>query len=161
MSPYGGFNMKRILILSLILLVFISACSSENNDDFFGDYVFEEVSYLSPLLSSTKDFVSNQMEGTKFLIREDLFKIESKDYIEEYSSPKYVKEEISEDSSLLSDVYNLIASDLDYQYTILDKNENKTYWRLYVSSNNLWIAKYNDRTKNGSEIIMYVYKLSL
>lgn len=161
MSPYGGFNMKRILILSLILLVFISAYSSENNDDFFGDYVFEEVSYLSPLLSSTKDFVSNQMEGTKFLIREDLFKIESKDYIEEYSSPKYVKEEISEDSSLLSDVYNLIASDLDYQYTILDKNENKTYWRLYVSSNNLWIAKYNDRTKNGSEIIMYVYKLSL
>ena len=101
------------------------------------------------------------MEGTKFLIREDLLKIESKDYIEEYSSPKYVKEEISEDSSLLSDVYNLIASDLDYQYTILDKNENKTYWRLYVSSNNLWIAKYNDRTKNGSEIIMYVYKLSL
>ena len=33
-------------------------------------------------------------------------------------------------------------------------------WRLYVSSDCLWIGKYNDNTKNGSEVIMYIYRLS-
>ena len=154
--------MKRVLILTvgLALLVFLVACSSESEKNFYDVYTFDEVSYLSPLSSSTKDYVNSQMEEAKYTIKEDLFKVESTDYTVEFSSPKYVKEEISKETSLLSDVYTFIGSDVEYQYSIYDKDENKTKWRLYVSSDNLWIATYNDNTVNGSEVIMYIYKLS-
>jgi len=153
--------MKRILILmtSLILLV-LAGCSSKSEQGIFGEYTFEEVSFLSPLSSSTKDSINNQMKGSKYIINEDLFKIESEGYTVEYSSPKYVKEKISDESTMLSDIKTFIGNDVDYQYTIYDKYENKTMWRLYVSSNDIWIGKYNDHTKNGSEIIMYIYKLT-
>lgn len=150
--------MRKILVLTtaLILLVFQSGCSSESEQSIFGKYSFEEVSYLSPLSSATKDFVNSQMEGSKYTIKEDLFKIESTGYTVEYDSPKYVKEEIPDESTIFSDVYTFIGSDVDYQYTIYDKYGNKTRWRLYVSSDSLWIGNY---TKDGSEVIMYIYKL--
>lgn len=154
--------MRRIWMLTagLILLVFLSGCSSEGEQNIFGVYTFEEVSYLSPLSSATKDYVNSQMEESKYTIKEDLFKIESTSYTVEFSSPKYVKEEISGKSSVLSDVYTFIGSDVDYQYTIYDKDGNKTKWRLYVSSDCLWIGTYNDNTVNGSEVIMDIYRLS-
>lgn len=108
--------MKRILMLTvgLMVLVFLSGCSSGGEQNIFGEYTLEEVSYLSPLSSSTKDYVNSQMEETKYTIKDDLFKIESTDYTVEFSSPKYVKEEISNESSVLSDVHTFIGSDVDY-----------------------------------------------
>lgn len=154
--------MRRILMLTagLVLLVFLSGCNSGSEQNIYGVYTFEEVSYLSLLSSSTKDYVNSQMEETKYTIKENLFKIESTDYTVEFSSPKYVKEEISGESSVLSDVYTFIGSDVDYQYTIYDKDGNKTKWRLYVSSDYLWIGTYVDNTADGSEIIMDIYRLS-
>lgn len=154
--------MRRIWMLTtgLILLVFLSGCSSGGEEIIFGEYTFEEVSYLSPLSSSTKDYVNSQMEESKYTIKEDLFKIESTSYTVEFSSPEYVKEEIPKESSELSDVYSFIDSDVDYQYTIYDKDGNKTKWRLYVSSDCLWIGTYNNNTVDGSEVIMYIYRLS-
>ena len=97
----------------------------------YGTYKFEKVSYLSPLSSSTIDFVNDQMEDTKYTIQADLFKVESKEYTVEFSSPKYVKEKVQKDSSVLSsDIDTLICSDVDYQYTIYDKDGNKAKWRL-------------------------------
>ncbi|MDR7855372.1 hypothetical protein [Tissierella sp.] len=154
--------MKRVLMLTvgLVLLVFLVVCSSESEKNIYDVYTFDEVSYLSPLSSSTKDYVNSQMEETIYAIKEDLFKIESTEYTVEFTSPKYVKEEISKESSLLSDVYTFIGSDVDYQYSIYDNDGNKSKWRLYVSSDSLWIATYNDSTANGSEVIMYIYRLS-
>lgn len=148
-----------MLTTVLFLLVFLSGCSRVNEQDFFGLYTFKEVSYLSPLSSATKDSVNKQMKGSKYTIKENLFKIESTGYTVEYSSPKYVKEEIPEESTLFSDVYSFLGKDVEYQYTIYNEYENKTMWRLYVSSDSVWIAKYSD-TPGGSEIIMYIYKLS-
>ena len=144
--------MRRMLILTvgLMLLVFLAGCSSGGEQN--GVYTFEVVSYLSPLSSATKDYVNSQMEETKYTIKEALFKIESTDYTVKFSSPKYVKEEISNESSVLADVYTFIGSDVDYQYTIYDKDGNKTKWRLYVSSDCLWIGSYVDNTPDGSEI---------
>jgi len=151
--------MKRrfILITGLMLLIFLSGCGSGVEQNIFGVYTFEEVSYLSPLSSSSKDFMNRQMEGSKFTVREDLIKIESLGYTVEYSHPKYVKEKIPDETTLFSDVRTFIGSDVDYQYTIYDKDDNKTMWRLYVSSDCLWIGNYNDNTQNGSEIIIYIY----
>ncbi|CAK7029576.1 hypothetical protein [Tissierella sp.] len=101
------------------------------------------------------------MEDTKYTIQADLFKIQSTDYTVEFNSPKYVKEKIQNNTSVLSyDIDTLIGSDVDYQYTIYDKDGNKAKWRLYVSSDCLWIGTYVDNTANGSEIIMDIYKLS-
>lgn len=154
--------MRKILmlILGLMLLVFLSGCSSGGEQNIYGVYTFEEVSYLSPLSSATKDYVNRQMEETKYTIKEALFKIESTDYTVEFSSPKYAKEEISNESSVLADVYTFIGSDVDHQYTIYDKDGNKTNRRLYVSSDFLWIGTYVDNTADGSEIIMDIYRLS-
>jgi len=124
--------MRRVLMITtgLILLVFLSGCSSRGDQNIFGVYTFEEVSYLSPFSSSTKDHLNSQMEGSKYTIEEDLFKIESKEHTVEYSSPKYVKEYIKEkipdESTIFSDVYTFMARDVDYRYAIYDKNDNKT-----------------------------------
>lgn len=133
---------------------------SSGEQTIYGTYTFEEVSYLSPLSSSNKDYVNDQMKGTKYNIEEDLFKIESTSYTEEVSFPNYVKEEIPSDPSIFSDVYTFIGNDVDYQYTIYDKDGSRTKWRLYISSDSLWVGTYVDNTASGSEIIMNIYKLS-
>ncbi len=154
--------MKRVFILisGLVLLFCLSCSRNSDNQDFYGTYTFEEVSQLSPLSSSTIDFMNEQMTGTKYTIGADLFKIEASDYTVEINSPNYVKEEIKNDLSALANVYTAISDDVKYQYTIYKKDGNKTNWRLYVSSDNVWIGSYVDNTANGSEIIMYIYKLS-
>jgi hypothetical protein len=100
-------------------------------------YKFEKVSYLSPLSSSTIDYINERMVGTKYIIEADLFKIESADNIVEISSPNYVKEEIQSDLSTLYDVHSLDGNEVECQYTICNKEGNKTNWRLYVSSDYL------------------------
>jgi len=151
---------ELILITGLVLLVFLSACGREDGQDIFGEYKFKEVSYLSPLSSATKDSVNRRMKGSEYTIKEDLFKIvESTGYTVEYSSPKYVQEEIDEEATLFSDVFTFLGRNVDYQYAVYDEYENKTTWRLYVSSNSLWIGKCN-KAPNGSDIVMYIYKLS-
>lgn len=154
--------MRRALMLTvgLLLFVFLTSCNSGGEQNIYGIYTFDEISYLSPLSSSTKDYVNSQMEETRYTIKKDLFKIDSTDKTVEFCSPKYVKEEISSETSVLSDVYTFIGSDVDYQYTIYDKDENKTNWRLYVSSDYLWIGTYADNTADGSEIIMDICRLS-
>lgn len=154
--------MKRVfmLIVGLISLICLSCCSISDKHDFYGTYKFEKVSYLSPLSSSTIDYINERMVETKYIIEADLFKIESADNTVEISSPNYVKEEIQIDLSTLCDVYTLDGNEIECQYTICNKKGNKTNWRLYVSSDYLWIASYVDNTANGSEIIMNIYKLS-
>ncbi len=51
--------MKRAVIF-LLLLIILSGCSN-NSKQFFGTYVFKEVSYLSPLSSSIKNYINELM----------------------------------------------------------------------------------------------------
>jgi len=158
----GGAVLKRILLIltGLFLLIYLPGCSSSGEQGIFGVYEFKKVSYLSPLSSSMTESLNRTMKGTKYIVSEDLFKIESIGHTVEYESPKYVKENIPGETSLLSDVRTFIGKDVEYQYTVYTKNGIKTRWRLYVSSDRLWIANYTDNTENGSEIIMYIYELS-
>lgn len=155
--------MKRIpklVVLPVLIVLLLSGCSSGNRQDIFGVYEFKEVAYLSPIISATKEALNRNLKGTKYTIREDLFKVESNGYTVEYSSPKYVKEELGSNETSISGGYTYSIEDAEHQYTVYDKYENKTGWRLYVSKDRLWISQYNDNTKNGSEIIMYIYELS-
>ena len=154
--------MKRIfMFIAVLILLFCSSCSKNGDKQgFYGIYTFEEVSYLSLLSSSTIDYVNERMVGTKYTIEADLFKIETSDDTVEINSPDYVKEEIKNSLPVPSDVYASISDDIKYQYTIYKKDGAKTNWRLYVSPENVWIGSYVDNTANGSEIIMYIYKLS-
>jgi len=155
--------MKKIgaLVIGLILLAFLSSCNREDEQNIYGVYEFEEISYLSSAISATKEYVESHIEGTRCTIKEDLFKIEFPGETIEFSSPKYIKEEIFDEASTLSEIYTFIDSDADYQYTIYDKDGNNTNWILYVSSDKIWIIKtYIDNTADGSERIIYVFKLS-
>ncbi|MFA6941759.1 MAG: hypothetical protein WCQ54_12415 [Clostridiaceae bacterium] len=154
--------MKRIFIIitGLISLICLCCCSNSNKQNYHGTYTFKEVSYLSPLSSSTIDYTNEHMAGTKYIIETDLFKIESTDSTVEISSPNYVKEEITKKSAFLSDIHSIIGNEALYQYTIYNKDGNKTHWRLYVSSDCIWAATYADNTINGSEVIMRIDKLS-
>jgi hypothetical protein len=153
-----------ITLASIILMSTFIGCTDDRgnsisnkseNASFYGIYTFEEVSYLSALSSSTIDYKNQQMAGTKFTIEADLFKIESAENTYEIKSPNYVKEEIPKDFNSLSDVRSFIGNEVKYQYSI-----HPSHWRLYVSSDCLWIASYADNTADGSEIIMEIYKLS-
>jgi hypothetical protein len=155
--------MKRLIIflVSLSLFVSLNGCSSNNKHNFYGTYSFEEVSYLSGLSSSTIDYYAEKMTGTKYTIEDNLFKIEytSNDAVE-ISSPNYIWEEIPDDTDLFSDVRSFLGEDVEYQYTIYTEDGSKTGWRLYVSSENLWIAYYVHNTVDGSEIIKDIIRVS-
>ena len=146
-----------VVIAGLILLLSSVTCSNNDKQDFYGIYAFEQVGYLSPFSSSTIGYLNKIMVGTKYTIKSDLFKIESKNIYNsvEISSPKYVKEEIPNDVSKLSDIRSFLGKKVESQYTL-----DTIHKRLYVSSDCLWIASYADNTADGSEIIMDIYKLS-
>lgn len=145
-----------VMITSLIVIIFLVGCSSNDEEDFYGIYTFEKVSYLSPLSSSTIDYINKQMEGTKYTIKADLFKAESANYDTiEVNSPNYVREEIPDVTSNLIDIRSFLGKEVEWQYTV-----GTTHKRLYVSPDSMWIASYVDNTADGSEIIMYVYQLT-
>jgi hypothetical protein len=152
--------MKKVtvLLIGLIFIVCLSGCGNNKSQDFYGTYKFEKVSYLSPLSSSSIDYLNNKMTGTKYTITADLFKIESAENTVEIRSPNYRKESVSKNQ--FYDARTLDGEGIKYQYTIYDKDGNKTHRRLYVSSHGLWIASYVDNTANGDEIPMEIFKLS-
>lgn len=148
----------------LILLLCLSGCSNKDKQAFYGVYTFDKVSYLPPELSSTIDFVNKYFKGCKYTIEPDLFKIEYSDHTFEIKSPNYVEEAIS--TYEIDTVRSSIGNDkIVMQYTIYDKDRKNTHWRLYTSSDCVWIALYeNERplsTKQGEYYIdMSIYKLS-
>ncbi len=154
--------MKKVLILITVFisLALLSCSSNTDKHDYYGKYTFEEVVYLSPLSSSTVDYLNERMAGTKYIIEADLYKIESADNTVEISSPNYVKEKVQNNSSPLFNVAILLDNEVKHQYTIYNEDGSKTHWRLYAFSDCLWVASYADNTADGSEIIMYIYKLS-
>lgn len=154
--------MKKVflIIIGLVLIVLLVSCNKSNKQGLYGTYTFVEVSYLSGLSSSTVDYIEKEMAGAKYIIEANSFKIESGKYKVDITSPKYVREEIPNDLGKLSDVRSFIGEEVKYQYTIFANDGEKTHKRLYVSSDCLWIASYADNTADGSEIIMYLYKLS-
>jgi uncharacterized lipoprotein len=153
--------MKRlhILIAGLISLICLAGCSNNDKQGFYGTYTFEKVSYLSLLSSNSIDNINEHMAGTEYKIEAKLFKIKSAENPVEISSPSYVKDDIPDNFTVLSDVRSFIGNKVKNQYTILNKDGSKTHLRLYTSSDCLWIAFYNDNTADGSEVIMYIYKL--
>lgn len=154
--------MKRsfILITGLVLLIFLYSCSKNYLDDFYGNYTFEKVIYLAPLSSCRPDYINKTAAGTKYTIKEDLFKIELKNHTVEIKSPNYMKEDVKKDDSPFSvDIHAMLGDDVKYQYDIYTK-DGKSIWRLYVSPDNLWVSSYTDNTADGSEIIFDIYKLS-
>jgi len=52
--------MKRVYLffIGFISLIFLSCCSTSDRHNFYGKYKFEKVSYLSPLSSSTIDYMN-------------------------------------------------------------------------------------------------------
>ena len=142
----------KILFTMVFSIVFISCNSNTNKQEFYGTYTFDKVSYLSPLSSSTTDYLNKQMTGTKYMITEDLFKIESLNNIIEVRSPKFIKEELPQNSDSLLDARTIDGIKVKSQYSIFEKNGDKTHWRLYISSDYIWVSSYVDNTANGQEI---------
>ena len=162
--------MKRTITLTAclaIVLCLIACGNKKEKSDYFGTYIYEEVSYLSPISSSSKDFFEEEMSGTKYTIEDNLFKIEDADTTTvEIESPKYVREEVSADKNILSneaklsDVQSIIGEDIQYQFKIYKEDGRKTNWKLYVSKDALWVATYFDNTADGSEYISNIVKVS-
>lgn len=150
----------RILLLTacLILIVCLYCCSIAKKHSFYGTYTFKEVSYLSLLSSSSIDYINEQMAGTKYIIGTDSFRIEYKEKAIEIISPKYVIEEIRENSPMLPNVHSIVGKGVKYQYTIYNKDGSKTGWRLYVSSDYIWVARYI--TPRDIETITEIDKLT-
>lgn len=148
-----------ILTIGLILLAFLSACSGENKQDIYGVYEFEKISYLSPAISTIKEYLESLMNGKKCTVEKNLFKAELIDKTVEFTSPKYTKEEVFSKTPTLSDIHTLVGNDIDYQYVIYDKDGNKTGWMLFISSDDLWLGScvYND---DDSVTIMNLFKFS-
>lgn len=148
--------MKKLVILS-ILLISLTGCKSEFKD-LYGNYVFDEVTYLSPLSSSTKDYVKETMSGTKYIINEDLFKVESSDYTIEILSPQYIEDDDPYESPLLFGLDDFFKK-TENRYVVVDSDDNETDWRIFTSSDSIWISSRVNNAPNGSLIVFEIYKL--
>lgn len=148
-----------IIIICMAMLIFcVSGCGGLKS--FYGTYKFDGLTYMSPLSSFSADYYAGLMEGSEYVIEAELFKIDSKKISFEVVSPRYVKEGLPEDASEWGDPKVLIGEEIKAQYTILDKDKNKTHWRLYLSSEGVWLASYVDNTEGGAGLITYIYKLA-
>jgi len=152
--------MKKILLLSALALLILMVGCSNGKDNIYGEYKLEEVSFLSPLSSSTKDSVKERMKDSTYIIQEDLFKVQSTELPIEVISPKYVKEEIDPDSFALFDSDYFRLSNIKSQYSIYDQDGNKTSSILFVSSNDMWITTNAHVAPNGQLVIFSIIKLS-
>lgn len=148
--------MKKLVIIS-ILLISLTGCKSEFKD-LYGNYLFDEVTYLSPLSSSTKDYTTEIMSDTKYIINEDVFKVEGSDYIVEIVSPGYVEDDDLYESPLLFGLDDFFKK-TENRYVVVDSDDNETDWRIYTSSDSIWISSRVNNAPNGSLIIFEIYKL--
>lgn len=150
------------LVFGFLLIGFLFGCGSSTDVLSKHTYTFEKVSYLSPLSSSTVDYLSQGMAGMKCTITADSFKLEAMPSSIQIETPRYEKEALSYSDSPypMVDIRSILSKEVKHQYTILDQQGRKTYWRLYFSSKLLWVAQYNDNTADGSEIIMSIYQYS-
>ncbi len=154
---------KVLFFILIILLSFFYGCSNENS--IFGNYEFKDVIFLSPLSSSTVDYMKDKMKGTKYTIQKDIFSISSKDNQYEILNPTYIKEKI--DDNIIQDFNNAVFKDSisfneykeKHRYTIYSKNKQKAKYYLYSLDNELWIASYVDNTANKQDIIMYIFRI--
>ena len=159
--------MKKLLaiVASLLLMVGLTSCNNYLTN-FYGTYTFDKVSYLSPVSSATVDYLEEKMAGTKYTIEEDLFEIEFAP-VSEVATPSIIwvvsptceKEELPKLDEMV-DAACVIGNEIEYQYTIYREDGSSSGWRLYVSADTLWVSSYVDNTADGSEIILFIYKLS-
>ena len=151
--------MKKLLsvVAGLLLIVGLTSCNNYLTN-FYGTYTFDKVSYLSPVSSATVDYLEEKMAGTRYTIKNDLFKIEFDDATIEIVSPTYTKEELPKLDEMV-DAACVIGNEIEYQYTIYNEDGSNSGWRLYASSDTLWVSSYVDNTADGSEIILFIYKL--
>lgn len=153
--------MKKILIFSVLSLFILTVgCSSDGIDNIYGKYIFKEVSYLSPLSSSSKDSLNERMKDSTYIIQEDLYKVQTSELTIEVISPKYVKEKIDAKSLALFDTDFFRKNNIKSQYSIYDQDGNKTTSILFVSPNDLWISTNTNVAPNGQLMIFYIFKLS-
>ena len=145
--------MKRIFIIiaCMIAVTCLLLILWKDNQDFYGTYTFEEVTWLSFASSSTKQYINEDMIGTKYIVESDLFKEVYKDKVIEVNFPKYVEGKNRNDLSQL-------PVGKQTKYTIYNKDGSETYMRLYISPAGIWIASYF-YDGIGSENLMYLYKL--
>jgi hypothetical protein len=152
--------MKKLLAVAVGLLMVIGLAACSGQSGFYGTYTFGEVSYLSPVSSATVDYLNEKMLGTKYTIEQDIFLVEFADAQIEFASPTYQKEPIPTAQNVLSDASCVIGNEIEYQYTIYKADGTKSGWRLYVSSNTLWVSSFADNTADNSEIILNIFELS-
>jgi hypothetical protein len=138
--------------------------NSDNDNAILGEYEFDNIIYLSPLSSSTIDYMEESMKGTEYIISKDTFEITSSVNSYIILEPIYEKKEMKEEmirafSNAELETIALDAYKEKYQYSIYDKDNNKINFYLYAMDGELWLASYVDNTANNAEIIMYIYKL--
>lgn len=146
----------------ILLASSFCGCNSTNSKTIYGKYTFNKVIYISPLSSTSIDYINKQMSGTEFIIEKDKFEIVSSENPYKIMQPNYIKEKMDDNlakifnNSVLNTVS--ISSYKDkYQYSIFTKNNEKIKYYIYSMNEELWLSSYN--TANNKDTIMYIFKL--
>jgi len=126
--------MKRIFIFIMTILVVFSLTGCSSIKDVSGIYEFAELIYMSLISSATPDYIESRMAGTKYIIDQDVFEIDSPYDDYKITQPIYVKEKMDTDMVKgFNDSF--LDSRLGYEYgaASISEYKNKYRYTLYIS----------------------------
>ena len=151
--------MKAFRVLSALLVFALLLCGCmkrsrppEREKNLSSTYVFSEVSYLSPLSSSTWEYRQAVMSGTIYTITADTFSWQNRRESRSISVLQYVKEPASQEARNLLGVREL------EQYTLYAEG-GPAYLRLYIAGEKVWVSSYIIAPGNGEDLFSYIYLL--
>ncbi len=154
--------MRRIWLLTLVVMISMAGCDSDQNLPIYGTYTMDELIYHSSLNPETYEQKKTQLEGAQFIIKEKEFKVITPESTYENTKPSYETRKMEEE---LIDQFQKATSDMvaitdykyKYQYEVYD-DKAKTNYRIYLMDDELWIAAYTV-TASGEETILDLIRL--
>lgn len=125
---------KLKVFLSILFALLITGC--QDSSIFYGEYVFDQIIYLSPELSSSIEKEAAILQEKQFIIQKDMFTIQDSISI---TNPIYQKEDFS--SAIFDKKTTFWQSEnFQEQYLILMEQGEETGHVLYLGQDRIYVA---------------------
>lgn len=159
--------MKKLILGALLMsALFLFGCNTvtpgptePKQDGFYGNYQLEEVVYISPLSSASKEYLEKLLDNAVYTISEDEFTIRFDEKVVEIPNPAYLSEPVDvSDMPFMEEVDPGFGDKVLEQYTV-QTGADPAYYKLYITADGLYLANYTISSTNDEISFIQVDKL--